>query len=227
MADRFATMNDPDENDVDDEFDVERMLSAEDVSSSSSAMPAISKSSRHQQHKHAIPTRKRSRKRSKNAVHVAAATSFALVGCVAILGTLSTTSDLQNFTRFLQAGTRRLASCVVSMAVDEADASIESTFPTWESMFSLAFLNEKQREWCEQHGGCHSNHAPSLPPETDLAFIISLTTCPDDEDQPGVDNRHDPRRAFYDAVSIFLVSSLVQQVWFLDNDHKYSLIFQL
>ena len=199
-------------NDTDaDEFDVEKMLSAEDVSSPSfsPSNSAISKSSRHQQHKHAIPTRKRSRrKRSNNAA--AAATSFALVGCVVIMGTLSQTSNLQNFTRHLQAGTRRLASCVVSMAVDEADASIESTFPTWESMFSLAFLREKEeerREWCEQHGGCHSNHnAPSLPPETDLAFIISLTTCPEDDIQPGVDNRNDPKRAFYDAAALMKYS---------------------
>ena len=188
-------MRDTDENDV-DEFDVERMLSAEDVS----------KSSRHQKHKHAISarTRKRPRKRSNGAV--VAATSFALVGCVAILGTLSNTSNLQNFTRHLQAGTRRLASCVVSMAVNEADASIESTFPTWESMFSLPFLIEKKaerQEWCDQNGGCETT---SLPPDTDLAFIVSLTTCPGDEVQPGVDNRYDPQSAFYDAAAIMKYS---------------------
>ena len=210
MAGRFSTMHDADENDV-DEFDVERMLSAEDVSSSSLFSPsnsAISKSSRHRrQHKHAISARKRSRNTSSGAV--VAATSFALIGCVAIFTLSNTSSNLQNFTRHLQAGTRRLASCVVSMAVNEADASIESTFATWESMFSLPFLNEKEEErkkWCDQHPNPAACDPISLPPDTDLAFIISLTTCPDDEVQPGVDNRHDPKSAFWDAAAMIKYS---------------------
>mmetsp|Transcript_8467 Transcript_8467/g.23723 ORF Transcript_8467/g.23723 Transcript_8467/m.23723 type:complete len:549 (+) Transcript_8467:178-1824(+) len=189
------------ENDV-EEFDVEKMLAATDVSISSP-----SKYATRRQHKRRVPTRNDDApRRISNVV----AKSYALIGCIAILGTLSTTAtDLQSFTRHLQAGTRRLASCVVAMAVDEEDAAIESTFATWESMFSVAFLREKReetREWCEEHGGCHSANAPSLPPSTEMAFIVSLTTCPDDDVQPGVDNRYDPKRAFYDAAALLKYS---------------------
>jgi len=202
--------HDAEESDAvaDDEFDVEMMLAATDISSRTarpSSRTSTSSRRHHQPRKHATRARKRSRTTS-----TLAATPFALVGGTALLGTLSTSSDLRSFTRHLQAGTRRLASCVVAMAVDEDDASIESTFPTWESMFSVGFLQKKreeQEEWCQEHGGCHSSpDAPSLPPNTDLAFIVSLTTCPDDVDQPGVDNRYDPKEAFYDAAALLKYS---------------------
>ena len=197
-----------DENDV-EEFDVEKMLAATDATISSS--PSSKHASRHRR-KRRIPARYNDDTPQKRLYARLAAVSFALIGCVGILGTLSTTAtDLQIFTRHLRAGTRRLASCVVSMAVDEEDAAIESTFLTWESMFSPAFLQEKRTTEAGNYSSAgnysdSANAVPSLPPNTDLAFVLSLTACPNDEVLPGVDNRHDPKQAFYDAAALLKYS---------------------
>ena len=147
-------------------------------------------------------TRTRTTTRTQQTTHL-----YAFIGCLALVGTISTTLDLAAYTRRLERRARRLASCVVGMAVGEGDAAIQSTFGSWEDMFSRSFLSARAPGGGGGGGGgAQGDGAPSIALETDLAFAISLTSCPEDEDLPGVDNMYDPSHAFYDAAALLKYS---------------------